>query len=118
MKVKNYNDAVMAPEYEAAKEYSGNKSILSKSDYDLFFDEKNIVERVVRIKRSDTKVKGERWKIFADNEVVFILDGTKISKKDREYLRTPEGFSFLIVQFKNGLKSVDGLKKALRSQRK
>lgn len=108
----------MAPDFETAKEYTGNKSILSKSDYDLFFDEKNIVERIIRIKRSDTKIKGERWKIFADEEVVFVLDGTKISKKDREYLRTPEGFSFLIGQFKNGLKSVDGLKKALKSVRK
>src|SRR6266481_2954927 len=78
---------------------------LSKFDYDLYHEEDDIAEKIIRVKRVSLPNKCERWKIFEDNHVVFTIEGTKLSKKEKEFLRTPDGFNFLISQYKVKIKS-------------
>lgn len=116
MSQKHYSDfnSSVVPEIEYVHDGSKVKHTFSKFDYDLFDEEKYVVEKVIRVKRIASANKNERWNIFENNKIVFVLEGSKVSKKEKEYLRTPNGFSFLICQGKTGIKSLAGLRKELK----
>jgi len=114
VKNKSYDSA--SPESFDTKDYQNAKNVLSKFDYDLFDEEKDVVESVVRVRRVQLPNKGENWKIFSDGKVAFTVLGAKISKKEKEYLRTPAGFNFLIHQFKDGIKSLNKLRAELKKK--
>jgi len=92
------------------------KHNLSKFDYDLYHEEDNVSEKVIRIKRFSMPNKGERWKIFEDNKVEFIVEGAKLTIKEREFLRTVDGINFLLSQFKAGIRSFNSLKIELKKK--
>ena len=95
-------------------ETTGIKHNYSKFDYDLFNDERRkLKEKVVRVKRISVG-KQERWKIIEDGKVILVLEGTKFSKKEKEYLRSADGFNFLIKRAKLGIKSFNQIKKELK----
>ena len=96
-----------------SKEVNG-KVILSKFDYELFDEEKNIASKMIRVKRNFSNAKGESWKIYEDDKVVFVLDGNKLTKKERDYLRTADGFSFLLQEAKSGVRSLNSIKNKLK----
>ena len=54
--------------------------------------------------------KGEKWKIMSNNTVIFVVESSKVSKKEREFLQTADGFNFLLQQAKAGIKSLNSLK--------
>jgi hypothetical protein len=87
--------------------------IFSKFDYDLFDESRDTVERVVRIKRVSSN-KQEKWRVIENSKIVFVVDGNRINKMEREFLRTADGFNFLISAYKNGIKSVSKLKEYLK----
>jgi hypothetical protein len=91
------------------------KSNVSKFDYDLYKEEDNIAEKVIRVKRSPMPNKGEKWRIMEDNKVVFTIESTKLTRAQRAYLQTVEGFTFLLSQAKIGIKSFHAFKLALKS---
>lgn len=103
-------------ESESKENTGNNKLILSKFDYELFDEEKYKPEKIIRIKKVNSPNKGERWKIMEDDKIVFTLDGMKLSKKEKEFLRTPDGFSFLLGQQKIGIKSFNSLRQELKSR--
>jgi hypothetical protein len=111
MKKKEYYS-----ESESKENTGNNKLILSKFDYELFDEEKYKPERIIRIKKINSPNKGEKWKIMEDDKVIFVLDGLKLSKKERDFLRTPDGFSFLISQQKTGIKSFNSLRQELKKK--
>lgn len=88
----------------------GSKRTLSKYEHDLYNEESDIVEKVIRIKKIIMPNKDEQWKIFEDNKVIFVVDGTKLTNKERIFLSSVEGFNFLISKFKSGIKSFNFLK--------
>lgn len=98
---------------EESKE-QGIKFNLSKFEYDLYHDEDNKIEKVIRIKRTSLPNKGERWKIFEDNKIIFTIEGIKLSNKEKEFLRTIDGVNFLIRQAKTGIKSLNSLKNEMK----
>jgi hypothetical protein len=87
---------------------------LSKFEYDLYHEEDDIAEKVIRVRRVSMPNKGERWKIFEDNKAVLIIEGAKLTNKEKEFLRTVNGVNFLINQYKNGIKSFNALKIELK----
>lgn len=95
-----------------------SKFNLSKFDFDLYHEEDNKAETVIRIKRVSMPNKGEKWKVMTDNKVTFVVEGLKLSKKEREFLRTVEGLNFLIAQFKQGIKSFNSLKNEIKKNLK
>ena len=87
---------------------------LSKFEYDLYHDDDNKAEKVIRVRRMSLPNKGERWKIFEDNKVVLIIEGTKLTNKEKEFLRTVDGVNFLITQYKGGTKSFSAIKQEIK----
>jgi hypothetical protein len=90
------------------------KGNLSKFEYDLYHEEDDIAEKVIRVKRVSMPNKGEKWKVMHDTKVIFTVESTKISKKEREFLQTIEGFNFILSQAKTGIKSLNSFKTALK----
>lgn len=87
---------------------------LSKFEFDLYHEEDDVAEKVIRVKRVSMPNKGEKWKIINDNKVIFTVESTKISKKEREYLQTVEGFNFMLSQAKQGIKSLNSFRNELK----
>lgn len=95
-----------------------SKYNLSKFEYDLYHEEDDKAEKVIRVKRVSMPNKGRKWKIFEDNKVMFIVEGTKLNKKEQEFLCTIDGVNFLIAQYKNGIKSFNALKLEIKKKLK
>lgn len=96
------------------KEHGNVKYVLSKFEYDLYHEEDDIANKVVRVKRFTLPNKGVKWKVFEDSKAVFVIEGNKLSKKEREFLHTIDGINFVINQHKNGIKSLNALKKEIK----
>lgn len=90
---------------------------LSKFEYDLYHDEDNIIEKIIRIKRLSSPG-NEKWKIFENNKTMITIEGVKLSIKEREFLRSVDGVKFLINQYKNGIKSFASLKAEIKKNLK
>lgn len=111
----------ITPATEEFKE-AGAKHTLSKFEYDLYHEEDDVAEKVIRVKRVSMPNKGEKWKVMIDNKLIFVIESTKISKGEREYLQTAEGFNFILSQSKLGIKSLNSfraeLKKIIKTNKK
>lgn len=108
---KENNDPSITEELKT----QNTKYTLSKFEYDLFHDEDNKVEKIVRVKRISLPNKGERWKIFEDNKVMMIIEGSKLTNKEKEFLRSVDGVLFLINKYKEGINSFNHLKKEMKN---
>lgn len=91
------------------------KHVLGKLEYDLFKEADDKVESMLRVKRSGSD-ESEKWKISEDKTVVYTLEGPRLSSKEREFLRTPEGMQLLIKLHKTEqkIKSISFLKSEIR----
>jgi hypothetical protein len=124
MPAKNKNTKTtpeQTPNFPSGGEESkdGNlKYNLSKFEYDLYHEEDDKAEKVIRVKRVSMPNKGEKWKIFEDNKVMFTLEGTKLTNKEKDFLRTVDGVNFLIGQYKQGIKSFNSLKNEIKKKLK
>lgn len=106
------------PILDDTKEGGSSKYGLSKFDYDLFKEEDNTVEKVIRVKRVALPNDGERWKFFVDSKVVLIIEGSKFNKKERNFLRSIDGTIWLLSWAKAGITSFNVLKKDLKKKLK
>lgn len=93
---------------------SNVKYVLSKFEHDLYKEEEDVAEKVIRVKRFSLPNKGERWKIFEDAKPVFVIEGTKLTNKEKDFLRSAEGLTFLIAKYKEGIKSFNSLKAEIK----
>lgn len=109
--------SVITPVTEEFKDQN-QKYNLSKFEFDLYHEEYDVAEKVIRVKRVNMPNKGEKWKIMEDNKAMFVVEGTKLTNKEKEFLRTPEGFNFLISQYKQGIKSFNSLKTEIKKKLK
>lgn len=91
------------------KEY-GSKYVLSKFDFELFDEKKNVPNKIIRVKRITLPNKNEHWKIYDNTKLIFTLEGTKISVKERNFLKTSDGLTFLIDKAKTGISSLRNLR--------
>ena len=114
MSIKN-NHTGSASSGEEFKD-QGIKYILSNFEYDLYHEEDDIKLPIIRVKHFKLPNAGERWKIFEDTKVVFIIEGSKLGKKLREFLRSIDGINFLIAEHKQGIKSFNALKKNIKEK--
>jgi len=86
------------------------KHNFSKFEHDLYHEEDDVALPVIRVKRISLPNKGDKWKVLTDNKITFILEGSKISNKEKEFLYTIDGFNFLLAQAKTGIKSFNNLR--------
>ena len=87
---------------------------LSKFEYDLYNEEDDIALPVIRVKHFSLPNNGDKWKFFENKKVAFVLEGSKLLKKEKEYLHTIEGFNFMLSQAKIGVKSLNSFKIELK----
>lgn len=81
----------------------------SKFDYELYHEEDDIIERIFRVKRLGNDDK-ERWRIFENSTNTFTIEINQLSKKQAAYLRTSEGMTFLLQQYKIGARTITKIK--------
>lgn len=113
---KNSNEATNSLSPTEEFKDQNNKFNLNKFEFDLFHEEKNIPQKVLRVKRVSLPNKGEKWKIFENNKNVFTLEGSKLTNKEKEFLRTVDGINFLLEQYKEGIKSFNSLKQEIKKK--
>lgn len=92
----------------------GVKYNLSKYEYDLYKEEDDVATKIVRIKRMSLPNKGVNWKIIEDAKTVALIEGAKLSGKERDYLHTVDGINFILKHFKSGWKSLAHFRKELK----
>lgn len=88
----------------------GSKHTLNKFEYDLYHEEDDLAFKVIRVKHINLPNKGDKWKIMEDNKNIFIIEGSKLTKKEKDFLKTVDGMNFLIKESKLGIKSINYLK--------
>jgi len=115
--MNKFSESGVTPVTEELKDHN-QKHSLSKMEMDLYHEEYDVVEKVIRVKRFAMPNKGEKWKIFEDSKAMFIIEGIKLNTKEREFLRTPDGFNFMIAQYKAGIKSFNSFKNELKKKLK
>ena len=89
---------------------------LSKFEYDLYHEEDDVSEKVIRVKRISLPNKGERWKIFENTKVLMVIEGQKLNKKERGFFQSVEGINWLLAAAKRGIKSFNSFKKDLKAE--
>ena len=99
---------------EEIRDTGTSKHNLGKFGDDLYHDEDNKAEPVIRVKRQNMPNKGDKWKVMQDNQLVFVIESTKISKTERAFLQTVDGFNFILQQAKKGIKSLNAFRVELK----
>jgi len=111
--MNNYEDSLYTTTDEVKK--NNNRFTLSKFESDLFDEEKEkIIEPITRVKRFALPNDGENWKIYHNNDVVFIIEGLKLTKKERSFLRSERGVFMLLSEFKKEVKALSFIKKKIK----
>lgn len=88
--------------------------VINRFDHELYDEAMNKAEKIIRVKRFTAR--GEKWRILEDNQVIFMIEASKLLKKEKEFLRTADGFNFLITQGKAGIKSINAFKIELKKR--
>ena len=97
---------------------SNSKYNMSKFEYDLYHEEDNVAEKIIRVKMISMPNKNEKWKIFENNKIMLVVEGSKLNNKEKDFLRTVDGVNFLISQYKHGIKSFNSLKMEIKKKLK
>lgn len=113
MSTKSSENTSVTPITEEFREQN-SKYNLNRFEFDLYHEEYNKTETVYRVRRVSMPNKGEKWKIMSDNKLIFAVESTKISKKEREFLQTVNGFNFMLSQAKAGIKSLNNFRIELK----
>jgi len=98
-----------------------NKTSLNKHEHELFDEThyKETIEPVVRVKHLTLPNKGDRWKVFLNDELVVVVEGIRLNKKEKAFLRGLAGVSWLIAETKAGrATSFSAVKVALKTHMK
>jgi hypothetical protein len=91
-----------------------SKHILSKFEFDLYDEEQDKVNKVIRIKRVKLPKEGESWKIIEDSKTILLIEGVKLSKKEKAFIKTPEGINYLLKIYKTGANNIIKIRAELK----
>lgn len=93
---------------------SNNSSLLK--DNELFKIEDYIPYNIIRVKRISKTKGSEDWKILENNEEALTLSGTRFNNKEKTFLRSPEGFKYIVDGYKKGWRSINKFKQNLTTK--
>lgn len=91
-----------------------DKGLFSKIDHDLYHDEDNVVTPVIHVKRIGANA-AEKWKVYENNKVVFVIESDKLSEAECNFLRTVDGINFFLCLAKQHVRVVDVFKDQLKA---
>ena len=100
--------------YDDGVKEVNTKCYLNKYEYDLYREEDNSPGKVIQVKKIGNQKKGEKWRVIQDGKIALVIDGIKLTGKERNFLYTPEGISLLINQFKKNETSISSLKRNIK----
>ncbi len=101
-------------------EEEGNMTISTSKlslrvDNELFDEESHVVHRLIGAKLILLPNGGENWEISDNDEVVFVIPGVRLTKREKSVLKTVHGLNILMHEYKSGNKSVAKIKAKLRA---
>ena len=76
---------------------------ISKFDGELYHEEDDIALPIIRVKSFSLPNNGIKWKLFSDNKVIYTIDGKRLNKKEKNFLKTIDGVNFLLNEAKKGI---------------
>lgn len=94
----------------------GPRHPFNNIDQELYKEEEDVALTMVRVKRVSLPNKGENWKIFVDSKNVELIEGVKLSQKEREFLRGADGIRFIMAYYKSGWKSFNNFRLQLKDK--
>lgn len=112
MTVKHYEQHTISDEFKE----QNIKYTLSKQEDDLYNEEDDIANKVIRVKRVGQINKGEKWKIIDGEELLLVIEGIKMTKKEKIFLRSVDGINFLIRECRKGAKSFNAIKILIKKE--
>lgn len=99
------------PDSFAYDEKHGISSFLLKQDNEFYNEEDNIPGKLIRVKKMSKPEEG--WKILVDGKEYLLIKSSRFSKQEKEFLRTEQGFQFIIDGVKQGWNSISEFKRKL-----
>ena len=84
-------------------------------DNDLYDDEAHVIHKIIRVRHITLPKNGEDWEILENEQVSFVVKGVRLTKRERNILKTANGLNLLILEYKNGIKSVAKIKQKLKT---
>lgn len=100
-------------ELDEEKEYTSN-TLLNNSKNELYDEDAHIPHPLIRVSRVSLPNNGENWEISEDDRVMLTLKGLRLTQKQRSFLRTPSGISWLMSEYKLGTRTVVALKEKMK----
>jgi len=91
----------------------GTKQSL-RVDNELFDEESHVVHRLISAKLIKLPNGGENWEVSDNDEVVLTIPGVRMTKKEKQVLKTREGLELLMCEYKSGNKSIAKIKAKLK----
>lgn len=67
----------------------------------------------VKLKKTSSKYV---WQIFYNKDVIFVINGDLLTKKQIQYLLTPDGVRFILNTAKNGCNSMNKFRNMLKCE--
>lgn len=86
-----------------------------RRETELFRDQDYVPHDMVSVKRIDLN-SGQDWQILLNKKTVLILNGSRFTSKERDFLGTVSGMNFIISGYKNGWKSVSEFKRQIKKR--
>jgi hypothetical protein len=115
--MKNYEKYIVENDefvYDEGSSAGKVGNSLSKHDTELFNDDDNKPGKVLRIKRVPVEKGGalEDWNVLDnDNKILLNIKGSRFTSKEKDFMKTSVGMSFLLEGFRVGWRSIAEFKR-------
>lgn len=98
---------------------TNSKYLLSRFDFELFDEESNKKHTLYQVKRTTGKtLEDDKWKVLENNKHLFTIEASNLSEKELDFIKTIDGFNFILNCAKNNISSVRSFMKELQSHLK
>lgn len=84
-----------------------------RQENELYNEEDHVPHDLIGV-RWVTLPKGEDWEVTKNKKTVLILKGVRFTTREKDFLRTPAGMSFIVSGYKQGWKSVSEFKRQVK----
>ena len=92
---------------------------LSKAENEFFDEEKQKNKSdVLRVKFVSSKKHGDSWNVYSNNDLLAEIKAYRLNKKEKKFVESPEGISFILKCAKDGLRSVVEFKEKIADKLK
>lgn len=85
-----------------------------RQDTELFDDASYVPQELISVRRIALPQSGEDWEVIRDKKTVLTLKGIRFTKKEKDFLRKPEGLQFIMKGYKQGWVSISEYKRQVK----